>query len=305
MIFDDVSTDIFATKGKILLIDFHNLMFRTAYGTIASTPEDNYDFMLTKHNILNSVMFNIERFTPNQVVFAIDSKDSWRYEVYPEYKANRKDRATKLNIERMYPIIDEFLEDLKTLFSNMRFLKISRCEADDIIAVLAKKFTNAHVTILSGDSDMNQLLSMKNVVQYDALKGSYVNCINPKNALEIKIISGDTSDNIKGIRPRVGPKTAEKIVVEGLMTYLDDESNNITKTEKKEILDKYMRNKTLIDFNLIPASVTNSILEAYKNYDLQEISRPYVSKFFSKHKLVKLMMDWSSKSKMLRAVGGF
>lgn len=306
MMFDEVATDVFATKGRVLLVDFHNLMFRTAYGTIASTPEDNYDFMLTKHNIMNSIIHNIEKFNPNHIIFAVDSKDSWRYDVYKEYKANRKDRATKLNIERMYPIIDEFVTDMKILFSNMRFLKVPKCEADDIIAVLCKHgFRNAQITILSGDSDMNQLLTMKNVSQYDPLKAAFVNCINPQNALEVKIISGDSSDNIKGIRPRVGPKTAEKIVVEGLMTYLDDEKNQISQTEKKEILDRYIRNKTLISFDQIPSYVRDSIIEEFNAYELKEISRPYVSTFFSKHKLVKLMTDWSSKSGAIRAIGGF
>ena len=306
MEFDDVEIDVFATNGKILLIDFHNLMFRTVFGTIASTPEDNSLFMLTKHNLLSSIMYNIEKFEPNQVVFAIDPKDSWRYEVYPEYKANRKDRASKLNTELFYPVMDDFITDLKTLFTNMRFIKLPRCEADDTIAVLCKHgFRNAKVVILSGDSDMHQLLTNKNITQYDALKGDFVNCINPKNSLEIKIISGDSSDNIKGIRPRVGPKTAEKIIVEGLMTYLEADGNKISIEERKEILEKYKRNKTLIDFDCIPNDIKDTILSAYKNYELNEIPRQFVSKFFAKHKLVKLMVDWSSKSTLIRSVGGF
>lgn len=304
MLFDDVQVDVMSTKAKILLVDFHNLMYRTVYGTIASTPEDNEKFMLTKHNLLTTIMYTVENFQPNQIVFAIDSKNSWRYDVYKEYKANRKDRPSPLNTELFYPIMEEFITDLAQLFSNMRFMKISRCEADDIIAVLCENLPNASITILSGDSDMNQLLERKNVKQYDPLKGDYVNCINPKASLEVKIISGDSSDNIKGIRQRVGPKTAEKIVVEGLMTYLDDEKNKVTPVEKKEILDRYIRNKTLIDFKYIPANVRKSIIEEYRSYELKPIPREFVSKFFAKHKLVKLMSDWATKSAMIRAVGG-
>ena len=307
MLFDEpTNVDVFATKGKVFLIDFQNLMFRTAYGTIAKTPEDNYDFALTKHNLLNNIMYNIDKFTPNQIVFAIDSKDSWRYGVYPEYKANRKDRSTSLNVERLYPIIDDYMTDLAKLFSNMRFLKLPKCEADDIIAVLCKHgLKNAEITILSGDSDMHQLLSSKNIRQYDALKSDFVNCINPKNALEIKIISGDTSDNIKGVRPRVGPKTAEKIIVEGLMSYIDDPKNKIEVAEKKDILEKYKRNKTLIDFDCIPIGIRTIILNAYKEYELKPIPRSFVMEFFGKHNLIKLMEDWSTRSAKIRAIGGF
>lgn len=301
--FGESQSKVFKSKGTVLIIDFHNLMFRTVFGTLASCPEDNEEFFLTRHNILEGIFYHIKKIEPSQVIFAIDSKNSWRYSVYPEYKQNRKDRATKVNIELFYPIMDEFLDDMAKLFSNMAFIKVPRCEADDIIAIMCKKGFSMHtkVVVLSGDSDMNQLLTLPNVKQYNPKDGDYVNCINPKTGLEIKIISGDSSDNIKGIKSRVGPKTAEKIVKEGLMTYL--QSPDITDNERTQILERYKRNKTLIDFDFIPKDIEQNILNTYTLYNFSAMDKDVIKEFFKKNHMTKQLEDWSHRAPKIRAIG--
>ena len=301
--FGDETGSVMKTEGTVLIVDFHNLMFRTVFGTLSNAPEDNKDFYLTRHNILEGLFCHIDKLKPKHVIIAIDSKNSWRYDIYNEYKANRKDRASKLNIEDFYPIMDEFLNDLKNFFSNIAFLKLPRTEADDTIAILCKKAFSAQtpVIIMSGDSDMHQLLTLPNVKQYDPKIGNFVNCINPKAELEVKIISGDSSDNIKGIRPRVGPKTAEKIVKEGFLNYLKD---SVPAEEHADIWGKYTRNKTLIDFDFIPKDIEQNILNKYAQYEYLPIRKEVVMPFFVKHKMVKHMEEWSRRSIMMKSIEG-
>ena len=70
-----------------------------------------------------------------------------------------------------------------------------------------------------------------------------------KELLEIKILTGDKSDNIKGNFPRCGPKTAIKMI------------HNPSFREKKINKDNYERNKTLIDFDRIPECIKSQIIQ--------------------------------------------
>lgn len=293
----------FPCIGTTLIFDFYNIMYRSVFATVAESPEDNETFYLTRHNVLASIFGTIIKLNPANVIFAIDSKNSWRYQVYPEYKQNRKERDTFVDIDLMLTVMNEFVDDMKTLFSNMMFVKVPKCEGDDIIGVLAHKIISAHtdVIIVSSDSDMNQLLALPNVRQYSPKNKEFVNCINPKAFLEAKIIAGDTSDNIKGIKPRVGPKTAEKIVCEGLMEWLN--GLGLEEAEHNEILEKYKRNKTLIDFNCIPRGIAYSIEDCVYNYKFKAMDKEVIKAFFKKHKLVKHMEDWSQIGNKIKNLG--
>lgn len=47
------------------------------------------------------------------------------------------------------------------------YLKVDRCEGDDLIAVITKHYTDAKIEIISTDRDLNQLMKRKNVKQYE------------------------------------------------------------------------------------------------------------------------------------------
>ena len=75
-------------------------------------------------------------------------------------------------------------------------------------------------------------------------------------AMMLKIITGDKSDNIPGIKYRFGPKTAYKLLSEG------DGKQNL-----QDMLDKdpavkvaFNRNRKLIAFSEIPAKLQQEIV---------------------------------------------
>ena len=58
-------TDGLSKKDKVLMFDFHNLIYRCVYAVIFQSPEDNEEFLLTKHNILSSIFESIEFHNPS------------------------------------------------------------------------------------------------------------------------------------------------------------------------------------------------------------------------------------------------
>jgi len=116
-------------------------------------------------------------------------------------------------------------------------------EADDVIAFLTKSLLGEHV-VVSVDQDMLQLINERTDV-YDPIKKHTITTHNfdqlfpvPLNMfIHYKAIIGDKSDNIPGI-PRVGSKTAAKLLATGLDTI------------PAAYMDVYRRNLELMDLNV-------------------------------------------------------
>ena len=152
----------------------------------------------------------IQRQKPDMLAVALDSKaKTFRKEIYPEYKANRKEMPEDLpgQIDR----IEQILEGM-----NIPILRIDGFEADDIIGTLAKKAgaDGYDCLICSKDKDVLQLLD-EHISTFDIKTDTRMDVdamvekmgITPEQFLDCLALQGDTSDNVPGI-PDVGPKTA-------------------------------------------------------------------------------------------------
>lgn len=107
---------------------------------------------------------------------------------------------------------DIIMECLEELF--IRQVLVDKTEADDLIGYyVAHKKPNERIVIVSNDRDLTQLIADDVIVYVQSMK----KFVNTKNHTEImgynyqnvvlkKMICGDTSDNIKGIKG-VGEKT--------------------------------------------------------------------------------------------------
>jgi len=132
-----------------------------------------------------------------------------RHDIYPEYKENRnKDYINgSIPIDANYRIqnfkVEEYLSELF-----IRQIKDQMVEGDDFIAYFCKNKTpNMNVTICTNDRDMSQLIN-DDVRIYYIDKKTFVTKENYQthfkhhqtNAMLIKMITGDNSDCIKGIK---------------------------------------------------------------------------------------------------------
>ena len=274
-------------KEKILIFDGNNIAFKNLFADIYANPEDNEFFYLWRHQMLNDIFDKIKMFSPTKVIIAFDQKNSWRYGIYKYYKSNRKSSRdnSKIDFEKFFPIFDDFKSDIEDKLSNIYVIDYPQAEGDDIVAVLAKHLSANEVIVISSDKDFNQLLVNKNIKKFDPIKKKSIESINPELQLQIQILTGDKDDGIPPIRPRVGVKTAEKILNEGLEEFLQKEEN-------KELIKIYNRNKTLIDFNCIPNDLSKNIINTFTNYEIKELDSLKILKFFTKHKLVQIMKRW-------------
>lgn len=154
---------------------------------------------------------------PNSaIVVVFDAKgDTFRNELYPEYKANRAKMPDDLR-EQIEPIH----EIIKAL--GLPLVSISGVEADDVIGTMAvqAKAANYDVVISTGDKDMAQLVN-ENVSLINTMTGVEMNIdgvvekfgVRPDQIIDYLALVGDTADNIPGV-PKCGPKTAVKWLTE-------------------------------------------------------------------------------------------
>ena len=184
---------------------------------------------------------------------------SWRYDVYPEYKGQRKDEREKkpYDVYKVFAKGLEMLQDdrLKKRFG-LKVVSVDNAEADDIIATVFMDDDNSSFNkmLIASDKDYLQL---SDVTQFN-LMGAQVQIeqpypdlveVTPQTYLLAKILTGDTSDNITQVFNRVGYKTAVKKYVANL-DFLNEslESDPVA-------MEKFNRNTRLIDFARIPKRI--------------------------------------------------
>ena len=180
--------------NKIIWIDFGYFMFRAIYGwkNNRTTP--------ATYMCLASIISNIKKVGLNPedtVIIAVDSpKGSWRKDIDSEYKANRRAKREKEDID-WKDIFKQFNNLVENLDTNTPFhsIVVERMEADDIIAYGCKKFTDTKHIILSADSDYEQLYAYPNVKIFSPLSKKWKDIKNPYRLLLNKIRK-EVSDNL-------------------------------------------------------------------------------------------------------------
>ena len=184
----------------------------------------------------------------------------WRTELFPQYKANRANgKEDGFMGGPFFKMAYE--EELFIKGGAKAILKHGKLEADDCIAISVKlltaKYPDCNIYIITSDKDYLQLnshnvhlfnLAFKNIAENKSSTG------NPKSDLEIKIIMGDTSDNIPSVFPKCGPKTAQKC--------LDDpEFFKKKMANNSDYYKQYELNKKLVDFDSIPQELVDEFLQ--------------------------------------------
>lgn len=188
------------------------------------------------------------------------SRDTFRRELYPDYKGNRGETLAPLKDQ--FVLCQEVLKDMGIVqFMDKRY------EADDFSGSLCAKFENqVPIRILTKDNDYLQLVTKntnlwllhstakKTEELYDkyGISRKEVNApertflfdpelveqefqIKPSSVPSLKGIQGDSSDNIKGV-PGVGETTAVALIKEyGTIEKLYDTIRDLDDAEKKQI----------------------------------------------------------------------
>jgi 5'-3' exonuclease len=213
--------------------------------------KENIKKIQKKHNIQNSL-----------VIFGKDCRryDIWRNEYYDEYKKNRDDKNRTFNPNIFIYTYEKIIPELEK--DNIKTLCADNAEGDDIIAVLKKKYRDKYeelpIYIITNDHDYLQLFD-NNTYIYN-LQGLNLRTKSRGEEidLKLKILQGDTSDNISSIFNK-------RISINKILEYVYDNEKLEKYLEENEDSKKlYQRNKLLIDFNMIPENIKykiNSLIE--------------------------------------------
>jgi DNA polymerase-1 len=180
---------------------------------------------------------------PTHLAVVLDkSSQSFRNEIYDQYKANRPDPPEDLVPQ--FPLI----RDATRAFS-LPLIEEPDVEADDMIASYARAAQDKgwDVTIVSSDKDLMQLVGEKDgarIDMLDTMKSAriYIDEVQekfgvpPEKVGDVLALMGDSVDNIPGIFG-VGPKTASKLIAEhGDLTAALDSAEGMKKSKLKERL---------------------------------------------------------------------
>jgi len=206
---------------SLYLIDGHAQFFR-AYHAIRSgltSPVTKEPTNMT-FGFVGMLLKVLRQYKPDYLAVVIDAagdKETFRSDIYPEYKANRSPAP-----EDLRPQIDRCLAILKTM--GVPVLAIPRVEADDVIATVVRRMQreqpDLRIRIVSKDKDLTQLLN-HNVELFDVHKDQAVTAaetfdtpgLEPRHVIDVLTLMGDKIDNVPGV-PGIGPKTAGQLIMQ-------------------------------------------------------------------------------------------
>ncbi|WP_332059947.1 DNA polymerase I [Bartonella sp. CB74] len=169
------------------------------------------------------------------------SSDTFRKQIYPQYKANRADPP-----EDLIPQFSLIRQATKAF--NLPCIEKKGFEADDLIATYAQLATKAgaKTTIISSDKDLMQLVDT-HVSLYDGMKDKYIGIseviekwgVTPEKMVDLQALTGDTTDNVPGI-PGIGPKIAAQLLEQfGSLDLLLQRVAEVKQTKRRENIQAY------------------------------------------------------------------
>lgn len=208
--------------NRILMVDGMALLFRAYYASAVTgyikRTSDGVPVNAV-YGFMRYFLDAVKTFSPTHVVCCWDmGSKTFRSEKFVEYKANRSEPPLE-----MLPQFD-MVKDVVSAF-NIPNIGLHGYEADDCIGTLADLFAEEmEVYVLTGDHDLLQLVSEQ--VKVVIMKKGYSNYavydldmllqerfLTPAQIVDLKGLTGDTSDNYPGVRG-IGEKTAVKLLLE-------------------------------------------------------------------------------------------
>lgn len=284
------------SKTRLFLVDTSSLIFRAFYAIRNLTSPDGTP-VNALYGVLSMVLKLIQNHQPDHLIFCYDSKDKGdRYQIYPNYKANRGAMP-----EDLIPQMALIKEAIRLLGFNA--FESAGVEADDLIGTLAKQAEALgwDVTIVSGDKDFAQLLSPQ-IQMYDTMKESWIGPaeakqkweIHPHQMIDFLALVGDSSDNIPGVRG-IGPKRAVQLLqqfesLDGIYNNLDSISGNVKLSLIEHRETAYLSQKLVTiqldiqtPFNLTqlppPAPQADDLIQFFDRYNLKTLKQNYQKHF--------------------------
>lgn len=201
--------------NSTLVVDALNLAFRWKH---QGRTDFRYEYQSTVKSLAKSYDCR------NIIITADWGSSTYRKEISPEYKQNRKDKFAEQSEEERIAFeefFEEFEATLDVLEEDYPVLRYRGVEADDVAAHLVKhkdKYNLEYIWLISSDRDWDLLIQEK-VGRFSYVTRKEVRLDNwnehydiaPEEYISMKCLTGDKGDNVPGI-PGIGPKRAVQLI---------------------------------------------------------------------------------------------
>ena len=295
-------------NDKVLIIDGLNTFIRV-FSVIPTTNEDGVHVGGIV-GFLKSIGYVINMVSPTRVIIVFDGKggSTRRRKIYPEYKQNRK---TKYRVNRTYDFASQEDEKQNMIMQLQRcveyldtlpvtVLSYDNIEADDTIGYLTKQvLPESNIIIMSTDKDFLQLANGRVKIWSPSKKKMYDDKavfeefgISSQNYIWYRVLDGDKSDNINGVRG-LGLKTIIKklpFLTDNHICNIDDIVSVLP--ESKELIDRNYKLMQLNDVDISGNTKTKIVQRV--NEPINELVKYKFEKMFLEDKLFTALPNVTS-----------
>jgi DNA polymerase-1 len=194
----------------IYLIDAFSLIYRAHYGNVRIKN----GAAITMARMLLSIL---AKYNPKHIACVFDLPETtFRHKLYSEYKSNRTEMP--ICLREQIPMIRNLVSAL-----NIPTVELAGYEADDVIGTLAHAASKKGMSsiIISPDKDLLQIVddqakikvlnNRNGDVWIDRLGVKERLGVWPEQVVDMLTLTGDASDNIKGV-DGIGDKGAQELI---------------------------------------------------------------------------------------------
>jgi DNA polymerase-1 len=227
----------------IYIVDGSGYIFRAYYAVSSLSTPDGFPTNAL-YGFTRMLLKLLQQAGSDHVAVTFDmGRETFRLDMYPEYKANRS--ACPEDLVPQMPYFRMISEAL-----GLPVLELKGYEADDVIGTVTSclKGSGNQVVIVSGDKDLMQLVGPE-VSIWDTMHDRTFGPtevkekfgVGPEKVVEVLGLMGDSSDNIPGL-DGVGPKTATQLIekfgsVEGVLSSIEAIKNDSSLRNRKKIAE--------------------------------------------------------------------
>ena len=204
-------------RNATLIVDALNLAFRWKHQGRTDFCDD---YVRTVESLAKSYDCS------NIIITADKGSSSYRKEIAPDYKQNRKDKyadQTEAEKQAFLDFFEEYENTLEALGDLFPVLRYDGVEADDLAAHLVKnrvRYGLGDIWLISSDRDWDLLIDER-VARFSYVTRKEVTIENWEEHYDVtrdeyislKCLTGDKGDNVAGI-PGIGPKRALDLIRE-------------------------------------------------------------------------------------------
>lgn len=226
---------------RFFIIDGLAQIFRSYYAPFQHLSAPSGEPTRATYVFTNMLLQLIREQKPDFLAMVMEGGDAevFRRDIDPQYKANREPPPEDLapQIRRICQIVAG---------QKIPVLSVPGFEADDLLATICQRLADQDIDIfmVSRDKDLDQLLSDR-VRLFDPGKGEIIGPAEllatkgygPAQAVEVQTLSGDSTDNVPGVKG-IGPKKAAALINKyGSARAVLEHAHELTPAMKQNVLD--------------------------------------------------------------------